>query len=151
MTKKKTTDCQNDHRSGCPITCTLELIGDKWSLLLIRDIVVGRKHRYGDFENSPEHIPTNILADRLKRLVNNDVLEKVSYQERPVRYAYLLTSKGADLVKVLQSIAKWGISHDIGQWEPPEHFWDLTPEIILNAQKDTIEEIMTLRQSKKRA
>lgn len=142
MTKKNQTELQNDHRSGCPITCTLELVGDKWSLLLIRDIAVGGKHRYGDFENSPENIPTNILADRLKRLLAHDILEKVSYQDRPVRYAYLLTRKGAELMPVLQTIAEWGLAHKTGKWTPPPHFWDLTPEQILVNQREDIKSLM---------
>ena len=142
MTKKIIFEDQDDHRSGCPITCTLELIGDKWSLLLIRDIAVSSKLRYGDFESSPEHIPTNILADRLKRLVTNGVLKKISYQDRPVRYAYLLTKKGADLLPVLQDIANWGMKHEIGKWDPPDYFWDLTPDKILETQKTALESIM---------
>ncbi len=142
MTEKQQTNLwKSKHRSGCPITCTLELIGDKWSLLLIRDIITG-KHRYGDFENSPEQIPTNILADRLKRLVNNCVLEKVRYQERPTRYAYKLTPKGAELIKVLQALASWGGKHDHGNWQPPEFFWKLTAKKILQNQHASIQTLM---------
>lgn len=144
MTSKPQTDCNQDHRSGCPITCTLELIGDKWSLLLIRDIAVGGKHRYGDFENSPEHIPTNILADRLKRLIAHGVLEKRSYQQRPVRYAYLLTRKGAELIPVLQCLAKWGLTHNTGEWEPPSYFWQLTPEKVIEEQEYNIQQFMAM-------
>ncbi len=143
MTEKQQTNlCKSKHRSGCPITCTLELIGDKWSLLLIRDIITG-KHRYGDFESSPEQIPTNILADRLKRLVNSDVLEKVQYQERPTRYAYKLTPKGAELIDVLKALASWGGKHNHGNWQPPEFFWTLTAEKILQNQHTTIQTLMT--------
>jgi len=141
MTKEQQSNCCNKHRSGCPITCTLELIGDIWSLLLIRDILIG-KHRYGDFERSPEHIPTNILADRLKRLVTNNILEKKCYQMRPVRYAYQLTLKGAELIPILHSIAKWGLDHNIGEWTPPENFWALTPEQVLINQKASIGALM---------
>lgn len=141
MTQKITSNFDSKHRSDCPITCTLELIGDKWSLLLIRDILNG-KHRYGDFERSPEHIPTNILADRLKRLIAHDVLEKVSYQQRPVRYAYKLTTKGADLIEVLQTLANWGLKYNTGEWTPPKEFWKLTPEQILINQKSSVQALM---------
>lgn len=129
------------HRSGCPVTCTLELLGDKWSLLLIRDIAVANKHRYGELENSPEQIPTNILAERLKRLTTNNILEKVCYQNRPPRYAYMLTEKGANLLPLLQTIARWGLAYNVGQWQPPDFFWHLTPEKVLENQKKHIEKI----------
>lgn len=142
MNSKSYTNCNSKHRSGCPITCTLELVGDKWSLLLIRDIIFG-KHRYADFERSSEHIPTNILADRLKRLIAHEVLEKVSYQERPVRYAYKLTAKGADLIDVLQTIAKWGMKHNTGELNPPDIFWNLTSDQILKNQQTSIQALMS--------
>jgi DNA-binding HxlR family transcriptional regulator len=94
-------------RSPCPIANTLDILGDKWTLLIIRDAFAG-KTTYGDFQISPENIPTNILADRLKRLVEYGILEKKPYQQRPVRYAYRLTGKGRLLGPVLKEIIHWG-------------------------------------------
>jgi DNA-binding HxlR family transcriptional regulator len=89
---------------------TLDVIGDKWSLLVIRDVLHG-KRTYGEILASPEGIPTNILADRLRRLEEAGVIESQPYQERPVRYAYQLTAKGRDLGEVLLALVRWGKRH----------------------------------------
>ncbi len=94
-------------RSPCPVACCLDLLGDKWTLLVVRDLLLG-KTTYTGFQNSPESIPTNILAERLKRLLAAGVIEKSRYQERPVRYAYHLTPKGHDLMPVLSAMIDWG-------------------------------------------
>lgn len=94
-------------RSPCPVAATLDLIGDKWSLLVIRDLFLG-KRTYGEILSSPEGIPTNILADRLKRLEESGLIEATAYQERPVRYAYSLTARGKGLHRVLDAVVRWG-------------------------------------------
>jgi DNA-binding HxlR family transcriptional regulator len=94
-------------RSPCAVACTLDLIGDKWSLLVIRDLLRGNA-TYGALQNSPEGIPTNILADRLKKLEDAALITKSAYQEHPVRYAYELTEKGRDLTEVLGAFVRWG-------------------------------------------
>jgi DNA-binding HxlR family transcriptional regulator len=101
------TDCK---RSSCPVACTLDLLGDKWTLLVVRDLLLGR-HTYKAMQNSPEHIPSNILADRLKRLEREGVVRKTLYQERPPRYEYHLTEKGLDLGPVLHAILSWGSTY----------------------------------------
>jgi DNA-binding HxlR family transcriptional regulator len=97
-------------RSRCAIANTLDLVGDKWSLLVIRDMLHG-KHTYGELLDSPERIPTNILADRLKRLEDAGIIASSPYQERPIRYAYTLTDKGAALGEVLLALVRWGKRH----------------------------------------
>jgi DNA-binding HxlR family transcriptional regulator len=97
-------------RSPCPVACSLDLLGDKWTLLVVRDLLLG-KTTYTEFQKSPEGIPTNILAERLKRLQTAGILEKSQYQERPVRYAYHLTAKGGDLRPVLSALIDWGNKH----------------------------------------
>jgi DNA-binding HxlR family transcriptional regulator len=97
-------------RSQCAIACTLDLVGDRWSLLVVRDLLHG-KSTYGELLESPEGIPTNILADRLKRLEEAGVIERAAYQDRPVRYAYALSDKGAALGEVLLAIVRWGKKH----------------------------------------
>ena len=94
-------------RSSCPVAKTLDIIGDKWSLLVLRDLFAD-KSTYSEFQESPEAIPTNILADRLSRFVEQGLIEKSPYQERPVRYAYTLTPKGRDLGPLLIEMVKWG-------------------------------------------
>ena len=101
---------KSSRRSVCPIACTLDIIGDKWSLLVIRDLILGKK-TYREFQDSPEGIPTNILAERLKRLESHGIIEKHPYQERPVRYAYELTQKGQALGPVLKETIKWGLKY----------------------------------------
>lgn len=100
----------NLKRSCCPVANTLDLIGDKWTLLVVRDLLLG-KRTYGELLDSPERIPTNLLADRLKRLEQAGLVESAAYQDRPVRYAYTLTPKGAALGDVLQAFVRWGKVH----------------------------------------
>lgn len=97
-------------RSPCPIASTLDVIGDKWSLLVIRDMLHG-KRTYGELLDSPEGIPTNTLADRLKRLEDVGIIVSSVYQERPVRYAYALSEKGTALGDVLLALVRWGKRH----------------------------------------
>lgn len=97
----------SDLRSDCPIAATLDVVGDKWSLLIIRDIGLFNKHRNKEFQDGTENFPTNILADRLKRMTEQGILEKQLYQERPPRYEYQLTKTGRALLPVIKSMAKW--------------------------------------------
>ena len=97
-------------RSPCPIAGTLDLVGDKWSLLVVRDLLHG-KSTYGELLGSPEGIPTNILADRLRRLEEAGIIVSSVYQDHPVRYAYGLSEKGKDLGNVLIALVRWGKTH----------------------------------------
>ena len=97
-------------RSICGVACSLDLLGDKWTLLVVRDLLLG-KCTYGELQSSPEGIPTNILADRLKRLQEEGIVYKTAYQERPRRYTYHLTDKGKDLMPVLRSMVQWANKH----------------------------------------
>lgn len=121
------------NRSECPLSAALDIIGDKWSLLLVRDMCMDKK-RYGDFQSSPERIPTNILANRLKRLEASGILSKQAYQEKPVRYEYCLTAKGADLLPVLQQLAIWANHHIPDCMIPPEWFLKAKPEQLLKGK-----------------
>jgi DNA-binding HxlR family transcriptional regulator len=100
-------DCK---RSVCGVACSLDLLGDRWTLLVVRDLLLG-KHTYGELQASPEGIPTNILADRLKKLQAENIVCKTLYRERPRRYAYHLTDKGRDLMPVLRSMVQWANKH----------------------------------------
>jgi DNA-binding HxlR family transcriptional regulator len=97
-------------RSPCAVAGTLDLIGDKWSLLVVRDLAHG-KRTYGELQNSPERIPTNILAERLRRLEEAGIVAREPYQERPVRYCYTLTQKGRELGPILRALVVWGKQH----------------------------------------
>ncbi len=109
-----------DRRSNCPISSTLDLLGDKWTLLVVRDLLFLRKRRFGEFLESPEGIPTNILSDRLRRLEEHGVVEKSLYSRHPRRYEYQLTARGADLFPVLRAMAEWGLRHLPGTTAPPQ-------------------------------
>ncbi len=97
-------------RSICPLACTLELIGDKWTLLVVRDLACGKRH-FNEFCRSPERIATNILADRLNRLVKNGFAEKYLSDDEPQRDSYRLTAKGKSLGPVMTAVAEWGLSN----------------------------------------
>jgi len=98
----------SSRRSVCPVACTLDLIGDRWTLLVVRDLHCGKSH-FREFIASPERIATNVLADRLARLVSNGLVERVA---SPVgRDAYRLTKKGGSLVPLLQQVADWGLAN----------------------------------------
>jgi len=112
-------------RSCCPVSNLLDLFGDKWSLLIVRDLVLG-KARYGEFAQSPEGIPSNILANRLKKLEAAGVVAKQAYSEKPVRYQYALTEKGKDLLPVLEAMVAWALKHVPGTEVFPR-YRDKTP------------------------
>ena len=98
------------HRSPCPVACTLDLLGDKWSLLIVRDLLRGKSH-FKDFLASPERIATNILAERLTRLAANGLIERYSSIEVTGKDAYRLTEKGRSLRSLLAPIKAWGLDN----------------------------------------
>ncbi len=102
-----------EFRSDCPLASALDVLGDKWSLLIIRDLAQD-KRTYGELEKLEENITTNILADRLKKLVGYQIIEKLLYQEKPKRYHYQLTHKGLALLPILRDFANWGHEHLCG-------------------------------------
>ena len=105
-------------RSRCPVSCTLDVLGDKWSLLVVRDMMRG-KSRYAEFLESSEGIPTNILADRLKRLAALGIVTARRYSLHPPRMEYALTAKGQDLRAVMRAMVAWGVCHAGGRTPPP--------------------------------
>jgi DNA-binding HxlR family transcriptional regulator len=117
-------------RSDCPISGALDLIGDKWTLLVVRDLLFLGNRRFGELAGSPEKIPTNILSDRLRRLEESGLVIKVSYQERPPRYEYRLTAKGADLFPVLRALAAWANRHIPGTMVPPPELAEKAEETL---------------------
>lgn len=116
-----TQDTVPGSRSLCPIATTLDVVGDSWSLVLIRDMLIGKK-RYGEFLASPEGITTNILASRLKKLEAQGLIERRAYQTNPPRYEYHLTDMGRDLHPALQEICRWANRYFGDTWVPPAAF-----------------------------
>jgi len=115
-----------EFRSACPIATTLDIVGDRWTLVLLRDLLTG-KRRYSEFLESPERITTSVLAERLARMEALGLVVRSAYQQRPKRYAYDLTEKGHALLPVLQAMCRWANAHVPGTWRPPESFMALRP------------------------
>lgn len=106
MKKKKI-----EYRSDCPISTALDIFGDKWSLLIVRDLMFNEKKTYGEFLNSEEKIATNILADRLLLLEMGGIISKEKHPESKAKVLYKLTSKGIDLIPVMVEIILWSERH----------------------------------------
>jgi len=117
-TPKKHAAAPAPRRSRCPVSCTLDVLGDRWTLLVVRDLVRG-KRRFAELVESPERIPTNTLTDRLKRLVSLGVVESRRYSDHPPRVEYRLTARGEDLRPVLRAMVDWGVKHAGGRMPPP--------------------------------
>jgi DNA-binding HxlR family transcriptional regulator len=106
-------------RSPCPVASALDLVGDKWTLIVLRTIFAGR-HRYSELADIPERIATNILADRLAWLEEIGLVSRTRYQDAPARYEYRLTAKGADLLPVLHALSDWACKHIPGRETQPD-------------------------------
>ena len=100
-------------RSGCPVNMALEVFGDRWSLLIVRDLMVRGFRTFHDFENAGEGIATNILADRLRSLCNAGIVEREPDETDRRRMNYRLTEKGIDLAPVLLEMLIWGARHEL--------------------------------------
>jgi DNA-binding HxlR family transcriptional regulator len=112
MVPKKKKPTEASRRSPCPIACGLDLFGDRWTLLVVRDLVLGAE-RFKQFAGGPERIPTNLLAERLERLCAHGVVEVVPAADGSRHGAYRLTDKGRALRPVLEAMRDWGL-----RWEP---------------------------------
>ena len=106
------TTCTEDLRSHCAVNYGVEIFGDRWSLLIIRDIVFAGKKTYGEFLKSEEGIATNVLATRLAFLEEQGILSKAPSPEDRRKDFYTLTEKGLDLIPIVLSIVVWSARHD---------------------------------------
>src|SRR5436190_24305219 len=102
---------KDERRSPCPVSCSLDLFGDRWTLLVVRDLLLGRT-RFKEFAASPEGIPTNILSERLERLARHGLIEKIPATKGSKRLAYSLTRKRETLRPILAAMRDWGL-----KWE----------------------------------
>ena len=100
------------HRSGCPVNISLEVFGDRWSLLIVRDLMVRGFTTFQDFVESGEGIATNILADRLRRLRKSGIVTAEADETDRRRVNYRLTEKGIDLAPVMLELLIWGAQHE---------------------------------------
>jgi len=99
-------------RSGCPLNASVEILGDRWSLLIIRDMMLRGFRTYKEFLESYESIATNILADRLRKLIAHGIIARQPDPSDGRKTLYLLTSKGLDLAPVLTEMVLWAAAHE---------------------------------------
>jgi DNA-binding HxlR family transcriptional regulator len=101
-----------EHRSGCPINLTLEVVGDKWSLIVVRDMMFGNRRYFRELiAGSQEGIASNVLADRLERLVAQGIVSRAGDPGHKQKVRYSLTEKGIQLLPVLAQMSAWGLAH----------------------------------------
>ena len=100
-----------DQIEDCPIARTLEVIGERWTLLLLRDLLLQGPRRFQDFQSSLAGVPPNTLSTRLKELEANGIVQRTLYNERPPRLEYSLTDKGRSLGPVVAAMRTWGTKH----------------------------------------
>lgn len=103
---------KSKHRSGCPVSKSLEIVGDRWSLLIIRDMMIRGVRNFKDFQQSGEGIASNILADRLRKLMKAGMISSEPVESDGRRVNYRLTQKGIDLAPVLLELLLWGARYD---------------------------------------
>ena len=97
----------------CPVARTLDIIGERWTILILRDLLLSGPRRFQDFERSLAGISPNTLSARLKRLEDHGIVERRFYEQHPPRAEYLLTDKGRQLAPVLKSLLEWGRNHTV--------------------------------------
>ena len=128
-------------RSHCPINFVLETFGDRWTLLVVRDLMFKGKQSYGEFLRSDEGISTNILADRLKRLEADGIVSKTVAPDNKSKLLYSLTDKGKDLMPIMLEITAWSARHD-ARTNTPDEFLDQfrsDPDTVLRALRAKLE------------
>ncbi|QQE13037.1 helix-turn-helix transcriptional regulator [Planctomycetota bacterium] len=124
MTQRKSPLQSIKRRSSCSIATATDLFGDKWTLLVLRDLHIG-KSKYSELADNEEHIPTNRLAERLKKLQAEGLITKTLYQKIPKRYEYRLTDKGKDTIAILQAMSRWSLKYIPQTTKPPSWFFEL--------------------------
>ena len=132
---------QHHLKTGCPIACALDIVGDHWSLLIIRDLMFEGRHEYKDMLASKEGISSNILTNRLKKLVQAGIITSAPHRASKRRKLYYLTDKGKDLVQVMLAISRWSDQH-LDDWVfiPREKrpLLDKPPEVVAEAVLDKL-------------
>lgn len=108
MTKKPAPE----RRSDCPLNACLEIFGDRWSLLIVRDLLFKKRHEFKDFLAAKEGIATNVLAERLRRLEQSGIITKGPHPSDARKIDYRLSEKGLDLAPLLVEMAIWAAKHE---------------------------------------
>lgn len=125
------------YNQSCPIARTLDVVGDRWTLLIIRDMFMGRT-KFGEMLESCPGLPPRLLSDRVKRLEDQGLVKRTVYSQHPLRAEYHLTAKGRSLFPVLRSIGEWGLEHLFSDDpEPARSVEQLVRATIPEFQADT--------------
>ena len=130
-------------RSDCPVSCSLDVWGDKWSLLIVRDLMFAKQCTYGDFLKSGKKIATNILASRLQTLEENGIITKQDHPDSKAKVLYKLTQKGIDLLPLIIEINLWA-----------DKYYDISAEqkaILKEVKKDKEKFIKTATKELKKS
>ena len=133
MSKRHT---PNRNVDKCPITFALDIFGDRWSLIVLRDLIFKGKRFYGDFLKSPESISTNILADRLNRMEAEGLINKQRDTANQTRYIYTLTQKGKDLIPLLLEMIIWSSQYDPQPDAPSSIIYGAPENLLQRAAED---------------
>lgn len=118
MKKAKKNEC----RSCCPLSGALDILGDRWTLLVIRDMMLMGKHEYGEFASGQEGIATNILSDRLKNLLCMEIIKYLPHPKHKSKKIYYLTQKGKDLLPIIVDMIIWGGTYHAAEDMPKDRF-----------------------------
>lgn len=130
---------RQSRRSSCPINASLEVLGDRWSLLIVRDLMFGGLRTYKDFQSSDEGIATNILASRLAKLQDSGIVTSHRDPQDGRSLIYRLTAKGVELAPVLMELSRWGTRFEEGK--PPHGIlqaWETNPQAFLAEIRDEL-------------
>ena len=113
---------KNKHfeRSSCPIACGLDIVGDHWTLLVIRDMLLLGRHEFKDMLEDDEGISSNILSDRLRKLQADGLVNSIPHPDSQKRKLYYLTSKGKDMIDLIYALGKWTVTYMPGNVDIPE-------------------------------
>ena len=106
-------------RSACPIAGSLDVLGDPWGLVIVRDLMFRDNHEYGDFLGSEESITTNVLADTLTRLTEAGIVQRIAHPTESNKFIYRLTEMGIDLLPLVIELSHWGVKYVPGNGGPP--------------------------------
>ena len=130
-------------RSSCPVSCALDILGDKWTLLVVRDLIFRRKQYFGDFQNSPEKIATNILSDRLKKLDMADIILRRQDLGNQRRIIYAVTEKGLSLAPTILELLRWGAEYVVVNSKHDELIrqFDLDPQKLIAEIRSSLDEV----------
>lgn len=131
------------YRSLCPVSCALDILGDKWTLLVLRDIIFIRKRYFREFLKSPEKIASNILSDRLKKLEMADIILRRQDPGNQRRIIYAVTEKGLSLAPTILELLRWGAEYVVVNSKHDELIrqFDLDPQKLIAEIRSSLDEV----------